>query len=119
VLRPVVPSTSQGVVQIAILTTPIRDATMIDPSTVVIAGSAASGPGIWSLHVVQNAVGTAQCNKRDVNGDGRTDLVCQFKVDARQLPIGVSNIVLDAMTFGGEAVRGLGTLDVKAVGNGQ
>jgi hypothetical protein len=119
VLRPVVPSTSQGVVQIAILTTPIRDATMIDPSTVVIAGSAADGPGIWSLHVVQNAAGTAQCNKRDVNGDGRTDLVCQFKVDARQLPIGVSNIVLDATTFGGEAVRGLGTLDVKAVGNGQ
>jgi thrombospondin type 3 repeat protein len=119
VLRPSVPSTSQGVVQIAILSTALRDATMIDSSTVGITGSSATGPGIWSLGVTTNAVGAPQCSRRDANGDGRTDLVCQFKVDARLLPIGVSNLVLNAMTFGGEAVRGTGTLDVRDVGNGQ
>jgi len=113
ILRPSVPSTSQGVVQIAILSTALRDATMIDPLTVVITGSSATGPGIWSL-----AARSAQCSKRDANGDKRIDLVCQFKVDARLLPIGTSNVVLDAFTFGGEAVRGSDTFDVRDVGNG-
>lgn len=119
VLRPSVPSTSQGVVQIAILSTVTRDTTMIDPTTILLTGSSTTGPGIWSLGVTQNSVGTARCSNRDANGDGRTDLVCQFKVDARQLPTGTSNLVLDAMTFGGEAVRGLGVFDVTDVGNGQ
>jgi hypothetical protein len=118
VLRPSVPSTSQGVVQIAMLSTATRDATMIDGSTAVLTGSSTTGPGIWSLRVTQNSVGTAQCSKRDVNGDGRADLVCQFKVDARLLPTGTSNLVLDALTLGGEAVRGVGVFDVTQVGNG-
>src|SRR5712692_1277934 len=100
VLRPVIPSTSQGVVQVAILSSLTRDATMIDPATIVLTGAAAQGPGIWSLRVRQDAVGNFLCSRRDVNGDGRLDLVCQFKVDARLLPLGVSNVTLDAMTLG-------------------
>src|SRR6266571_1823596 len=119
VLRPIIPSTSTGVVQVAILSSVTRDATMIDPATILLTGAAAQGPGIWSLRVTQNSVGTFFCSKRDVNGDGRLDLVCQFKVDARLLPLGVSNVTLDAMTLGGEAVRGTDTLDVKDVGAGQ
>ena len=72
-----------------------------------------TGPGFWTLPVKG-----AQCSKRDVNGDKRTDLVCQFKVDARQLPIGTSLVTLDGFTFGGEEVRGTDTLDVRDVGNG-
>jgi len=113
ILRPSIPSTNQGVVQIAILSTAVRDATMIDPSTVAITGSSTTGPGIWSVPAK-----SAQCSKRDVNGDKRIDFVCQFKVDARLLPIGTSTVVLDAFTFGGEAVRGSDTLDVQDVGNG-
>jgi hypothetical protein len=113
ILRPSIPSTSQGVVQIAILSTALRDATMIDPTTVAITGSSTTGPGVWSVPAKN-----AQCSKRDSNGDKRTDLVCQFKIDARQIPLGTSNVVLDAFTFGGEAVRGTDTLDVRDVGNG-
>jgi metallopeptidase family M12-like protein/thrombospondin type 3 repeat protein len=119
VLRPSVPSTTQGVVQIAILSTVLRDATMIDPSTVGLTGSSTTGPGIWSLGVKQLGGSAPQCSKRDANADGRTDLVCAFKVDARLLPTGTSTLFLDALTFGGEEIRGTGTIDVKDVGNGQ
>jgi len=112
ILRPSIPSTSQGVVQIAILSTALRDATMIDPTTVTITGQSTTGPGIWSL-----TAKNAQCSKRDANGDKRIDLVCQFKVDARLLPIGTSTVVLDAFTFGGEEVSGSGTIEVRDVGN--
>jgi len=113
ILRPSIPSTSQGVVQIAILSTAVRDATMVDPTTVMITGQSTTGPGFWTLPVKG-----AQCSKRDVNGDKRVDLVCQFKVDARLLPLGTSLVTLDAFTFGGEEVRGTDTLDVRDVGNG-
>jgi hypothetical protein len=62
---------------------------------------------------VFQAFGHFVCGRLDVNRDGRPDLVCVFKANARLLPVGVSNVVLDAMTVGGETVRGTGTITVR------
>ena len=89
-----------------------RDATMLDPASILITGASAQGSGIWSRHVFQ-AFGHFVCGRFDVNRDGRADLVCVFKASAKLLPVGVSNVVLDAMTLGGEGVRGTDTITVR------
>jgi hypothetical protein len=89
-----------------------RDATMLNPASILLTGASAQGSGIWSRHVFQ-AFGHFVCGRFDVNRDGRPDLVCGFKASARQLPVGVSNVVLDAMTVGGETVRGTATITVR------
>ena len=116
ILRPSIPSTSQGVVKIAILGSATRDVTKIDSASIAIHGVATQGNGLWSLRA-RDAGG--KCSTSDVNGDGKTDLVCQFKIDARLLPSGVSSVILDAMTFSGEELRGQDSIDVRDVGNGQ
>ena len=91
-----------------------RDATMLDPASILLTGAAAQGSGIWSRHVFQ-FFGHFLCGRFDVNRDGRADLVCVFKASAKLLPVGVSNVVLDAMTIGGEAVRGTDAITVRPV----
>jgi hypothetical protein len=95
------------VVLVVMLSTTTLDATMIDRSTAVITGSAAQGSGIWSAHA------TPFCANLDLNRDGRKDLVCAFKFDGTQLPLGISNVVLDATMLGGATVRGHATLEVR------
>ncbi|PYM37779.1 MAG: hypothetical protein DME15_00025 [Candidatus Rokuibacteriota bacterium] len=89
-----------------------RDATMLDLASIHLTGAAAQGSGIWSRDVFQ-FFGHFLCGRFDVNRDGRADLVCVFKAGARLLPVGVSNVVLDAMTLGGEAVRGRDSITVR------
>jgi len=103
-------------VKIAILGSATRDVTKIDSASIAIHGVATQGNGLWSLRA-RDAGG--KCSTSDVNGDGKTDLVCQFKIDARLLPSGVSSVILDAMTFSGEELRGQDSIDVRDVGNGQ
>jgi len=91
-----------------------RDATMLDPASILLTGASAQGSGIWSRHVFQ-FFGHFLCGRLDVNRDGRADLVCVFKASAKLLPVGVSNVVLDAMTIGGEAVRGTDAITVRPV----
>lgn len=120
ILRPSIPSTSQGVVQIAIFGSATRDVTKIDPASIAIHGAATQGVGIWSVRARDGGI---KCTVKDTNGDGKADLVCQFKIDARQLPVGTSIVTLEAATFVSngisEALRGTDTLDVRDVGTGQ
>jgi hypothetical protein len=109
----IVPAKPHRVVLVAMLSTTTLDATMIDRTTAVITGSAAQGSGIWSAHV------TPSCKIVDVNRDGRKDLVCAVKLDSTQLPLGISNVVLDATMLGGATVRGHTTLEVRAGTGGQ
>jgi hypothetical protein len=139
ILRPSIPSTSEGVVQVAILGGPNFPVSKIDPATVALHGAATQGGGVWS--VPARDAGT-KCTAKDINADGRADLVCQFKVNARLLPVGVSTVFLEARAFPVavaptandpndpeddifegerfliEAFRGQSTIDVKDVGNG-
>ncbi len=69
---------SNGVVPVAILSTPTFDATKVDPTTITMAGSGVRLKGN----------GTAMASFQDVNGDGRPDLVVQVSTQALQLTMG-------------------------------
>jgi hypothetical protein len=58
------------------------------------------GPRRWKFHSKQ------LCHVEDVNGDGRQDLLCQVMTAQFFLEPGSSVAVLEASTFGGQAIRG-------------
>lgn len=87
---------SSGVVNVAILSTATFDATTVDPLTVTLA----------SAPVKLKGNGTPQVVFRDVNGDGRQDIVVQIETEALQLNANDTTAVLEAETLGGTAIVG-------------
>ena len=88
---------SAGVVPVAILSSDSFDATTVDPTTVSLAGATVKliGKGDRSL-----------CQQRDVNGDGRADLVCDVQTAEFLIEPGDSVAVLEAVTVDGIPIRG-------------
>jgi len=85
-----------GVVPVAILTTPDFDATTIDPATVALAGSTVR---------VKGKSGNAG-SLEDVDGDGDLDLVVQVYMDELELSPGDTEAILTAYTYSGLMVTG-------------
>jgi hypothetical protein len=88
---------SAGVIPVAILSSPTFDATQVDPATVTLAGA--------SVRLLGNSDRYA-CSAQDVNGDMLPDLVCQVATAQAFIQPGDSVLVLEAKTFGGQAIRG-------------
>lgn len=88
---------SAGVVPVAMLSSESFDATQINPATVALAGAKVRLVGRGSKYL---------CQTRDVNGDGRTDLVCDVETASFLIEPGDTMATLEAMTVAGHPVRG-------------
>lgn len=82
---------SQGVIPVAILTTPAFNASTVDPSTVKF------GP---------NGAAPVQTALEDVDGDGDLDLILHFSTQATGIACGDTQAVLTGNTTGGQAIEG-------------
>jgi hypothetical protein len=108
--RPVkVPRTQT--VKVAMFSSPIFDATTIDPTTIVLRGFTGDPPITFEVRVKQNTKGVYQCDKRDITNDKRRDLVCQFDLAKKPTP-GITRVTLQARTFDGELFQGNDLIEV-------
>jgi Thrombospondin type 3 repeat len=87
---------SNGVVPVAIFSTPAFDARSVNPITVLLAGA----------NVKVKGKGTPMASFQDVNGDGLMDLVVHVSTDAFELTGGDTKAFLQGKTFGGAQVIG-------------
>lgn len=95
----------KGVVPVAIFSNPSFDATTIDASTLRLAGAPVGTTGKG---------GKLLCYRRDVNDDGRVDLVCDFKIEQLSLSPGDTVVTLEGQTLSGVPVRGHDSIKVVA-----
>ncbi|HUU16622.1 MAG TPA: hypothetical protein VMW72_05690 [Sedimentisphaerales bacterium] len=89
---------SQGLIPVAILSSPEFDATSVDPDTVELAGSSVSMRGKSNKYMA---------HEEDVNGDNLLDLVVQVateNLDPDSFQDGYA--ILTGKTYGGEAIEG-------------
>ena len=93
---------SNGVVPVAILSTPTFDARTVDPTTVTLA----------SAHAKLTGKGKPIASFQDVNGDGRLDLVVQVETSALQLTSTDTVAVLKGKTFSGQLITGTDSVRV-------
>jgi hypothetical protein len=93
---------SNGVIPVAILSTPTFDASTIDPTTVTLAGASVQLKG----------KGTPMSSLQDVSGDGRLDLVVHVNTEALQLTNTDVNAVLSGATYSGVPIVGEDTIRV-------
>ena len=93
---------SNGVIPVAILSTPSFDARQVDPGSVTLAGA----------HVKVKGKGTYQTSFQDVNGDGRPDLVVQVMTQALELSAGDTRAFLEGRTFSGQRIIGVDSVRV-------
>lgn len=96
---------SQELIPVAILSDALFDATTIDVSTLRLAGAAVETAG---------RSGEFVCHRQDVNHDGLTDLVCDFRAAQLSAPTGNSIAILEGQTLNGVPIRGLGGIKVAA-----
>ena len=89
---------SDGSVPIAILSDASFDATKVSPASIIF-----SGAGVKNHTVKQ----TFSCLKKDVNADGRLDLLCKIETRDLDLHPGDTVALLTATTFDGEAIAGM------------
>jgi len=94
---------SAGVIPVAILGSATFDATQVDPETVALAGASVKLIGKGDKY---------SCNAGDVNADGFVDLVCHVYTAQFMIEPGDSVAVLEAKTFGGQAIRGEDSINV-------
>ncbi|MHC4401047.1 MAG: hypothetical protein ACYTG0_15330 [Planctomycetota bacterium] len=95
---------SNGVVPVAILSSPAFDATTVDPETVELSGAGVAMRGKGNKYLA---------HEEDVNGDGLTDLVCQVEtenLDPGQFQDGYA--VLTGLTFLGEEIEGVDEIEI-------
>ena len=93
---------SNGVVPVAIFSTPQFDATTVDPTSVALAGA----------KVKLKGKGTPMASLQDVNQDGLMDLVVHVSTEALELTGTDVRAFLEGRTFGNRAVIGIDTLRV-------
>jgi parallel beta-helix repeat protein len=88
---------SDGVIPLAILSSPTFDATSVDPDTIRLEAATVKlvGKGEKDLS-----------HEEDINGDELLDLMCQVLVDELQVVAGDSVAELTATTFGGTPIYG-------------
>jgi hypothetical protein len=90
---------SQGVIPVAILTTPSLDATTVEPQSVCF-GDAEDA--------AQRACGAARRSghREDVNRDGQADLVLHFETQQTGIDLGDTTAVLTGTTVSGDQIVG-------------
>jgi hypothetical protein len=93
---PVFTRESARVIKVAILSSPLFDATGVNPDTVMLAGAAINLRGTGDGR---------QCSALDINGDNIPDLVCNIRTSEDIKP-GTTIVVMEAKTFTGQAIRG-------------
>jgi len=93
---------SNGVVPVAILSTQTFDARQVDPASVQLAGA----------QVKVKGNGTPITELKDVNGDGRMDLVVQVTTNAMELTSGDVSAYLTGRLFNGMPVIGVDSIRV-------
>ena len=93
---------SNGVVPVAILSTPEFDAGNVDPTTVTLAGA--------SLRLRGRGVPMAKLV--DINGDGLRDLLMHFSTPDLQLNPGDTQAVLLGTTYDGKRIRGVDSIRI-------
>lgn len=98
-------------IEVAIYTTLLFDATDLDPATLVMRGSTAGVE--WEVPVAQSRLGTIYCTPTDINGDGRLDLFCRFDFKDRQVPAGLAEVTVEGQTFGGDPFVGRDAIIVR------
>jgi hypothetical protein len=94
---------SAGVTPVAIISDPTFDATQVDPATVSLAGAQVKLIGKGKKY---------SCGAQDINGDGLLDLVCHVLTAQFSIEPGSSVAVLEAKTFGGQAIRGEDSINI-------
>jgi len=94
---------SAGVIPVAILGSATFDATQVDPATVTLAGASVKLIGKGTKY---------SCSTEDVNADGFVDLVCHVVTAQFMVEPGASVALLEAQTFGGQAIRGEDSINV-------
>ena len=95
---------SAGVIPVAILSSANFDARQVDPATVTLMGS--------NVRLV-GRTDKASCNVRDVNRDGKPDLVCHMKAtQSSQIKAGTASAVLTGLTFSGQNIQGEGSIRI-------
>lgn len=85
--------TSQGIIQVALLTTDTLDATSVDPSTVRFGRSGTEAVAVRST-------------LEDVNGDGRPDLILYFRTQETGIQCGDTSALLTGSTTSGQMIQG-------------
>jgi hypothetical protein len=99
---------SNGVVQVAILGSADLDVSTVDLTTVAVAGAPAR----------RNGNGTVVSQSRDVNGDGRTDVVVEVRTSQMQLDGSSTSAELTGnLTSGAGGTAIHGSDSVRIVGN--
>jgi hypothetical protein len=93
---------SNGVLPVAILTTDDFDASMVDPTTLELAGAEAISKG------KSGKVGSLE----DVDGDGDLDLVIQVKVADLELTAGDTEAILTGETYDGIPIEGVDSVRI-------
>ena len=93
---------SRATIQVAILSSADFDALTVDPASVTLANARA----------VTNNRGTPVTVLRDVDRDGRLDLVVHFRIEELQLSPSDTEAVLRGATFSGQRIRGADSIRV-------
>lgn len=88
---------SNGVIPVAIISSPLFDAQEVNPATVALAGSRVGTRG---------KSGKYSCSTQEVNGDALPDLLCHVATSGLISEPGDTTVVLRAQTYGGQLVRG-------------
>jgi hypothetical protein len=86
-----------GIVPVAILSSSDFDATRVLPESLLLTG--------YRLKLVATHR-NGSCEKRDVNGDNLTDLLCQMSSTPSRIEAGVGLVVLEGRTADGTKIRG-------------
>ena len=94
---------SSGVIPVAILSSPVFDATEVNPATVSLAGA--------SIKLVGKS-GKMLAHLEDANDDGLDDLVCQVLTERLLIEPGASLAVLQAETYSGLPIEGQDTMHI-------
>ena len=93
---------SNGVVPVAILSSPSFNATQVDPLTVTLAGA----------RVALRGRGTPMVDQKDVNDDGLLDLVVHVETEALELSEEDTEAVLLGRTYAGVNIKGVDSVRI-------
>ena len=88
---------SNGMVPVAIISSPNFDAREVNAATVTVAGASVG---------LQGKDKKSRCGLQEVNGDRLVDLVCHIPSGELMIDPGDSVVVLRGQTFGGQLIRG-------------